>query len=216
MLECSAEERNRIQEAFVFDEIQIVVATVAFGMGIDKTNVRFVVHWDLPQHLEGYYQEIGRAGRDGLPAEALLLFGWEDVPRVRALIDAGENEERVAIEQHKLSAMVGFAQALSCRRRALLGYLGETMESDCGNCDVCLDPPELYDATLDAQKALSCVRSLGERFGVGYVVDVLRGSENQRIAGLRHDRLSDARYWGRSECGCVAKPYAAADPPRLP
>ena len=185
-----AEERDRVQEAFIFDQIQIVVATVAFGMGIDKTNVRFVVHWDLPQHLEGYYQEIGRAGRDGLPAEALLLFGWEDVPRVRALIDAGGNEERVAVEQHKLAAMVGFAQALTCRRRVLLGYLGETTESDCGNCDVCLDPPELYDATEDAQKALSCVFRLGERFGVGHVVDVLRGSEKQRIIDLRHDRLS--------------------------
>jgi ATP-dependent DNA helicase RecQ len=185
-----AEERKRVQEAFIFDQIQIVVATVAFGMGIDKTNVRFVVHWDLPQHLEGYYQEIGRSGRDGLPAEALLLFGWEDVPRVRALIEAGENEERVAVEQHKLSAMVGFTQALSCRRRVLLGYLGEWMEADCGNCDVCMEPPELYDATEDAQKALSCVYRLGGRFGAGHVVDVLRGSEKQRIFDLGHDRLS--------------------------
>ena len=185
-----AEERERVQEAFIFDQIQIVVATVAFGMGIDKTNVRFVVHWDLPQHLEGYYQEIGRSGRDGLPAEALLLFGWEDVPRVRALIENGENEARVAVEQHKFGAMVGFTQALSCRRRVLLGYLGERMDCNCGNCDVCLDPPELYDATEDAQKALSCVYRLGGRFGVGHVVDVLRGSAKQRIADLRHDRLS--------------------------
>jgi len=185
-----AAERERVQEAFIFDQIQIVAATVAFGMGIDKTNVRFVVHWDLPQHLEGYYQEIGRSGRDGLPAEALLLFGWEDVPRVRALIEMGENEERVAVEQHKFGAMVGFTQSLSCRRRVLLGYLGERMESDCGNCDVCLDPPELYDATEDAQKALSCVYRLGGRFGVGHVVDVLRGSEKQRVIDLRHDRLS--------------------------
>ena len=185
-----AEERERVQEAFIFDQIQIVVATVAFGMGIDKTNVRFVVHWDLPQHLEGYYQEIGRSGRDGLPAEALLLFGWEDVPRVRALIEAGENQQRVAVEQHKLSAMVGFTQAVSCRRRVLLGYLGERMEDDCGNCDVCLDPPELYDATVDAQKALACVYRLGGRFGVGHVVDVLRGSQKERIIELGHDRLS--------------------------
>jgi ATP-dependent DNA helicase RecQ len=185
-----AEERARVQEAFIFDQIQIVVATVAFGMGIDKTNVRFVVHWDLPQHLEGYYQEIGRSGRDGLPAEALLLFGWEDVPRVRALIEAGENPERVAVEQHKLSAMVGFTQASSCRRRVLLGYLGERMEEDCGNCDVCLEPPELYDATVDAQKALSCVYRLGGRFGVGHVIDVLRGSQKERVFELGHDRLS--------------------------
>ena len=185
-----AEERDRVQEAFIFDQIRIVVATVAFGMGIDKTNVRFVVHWDLPQHLEGYYQEIGRSGRDGLPAEALLLFGWEDVPRVRALIDSGENEERVAIEQHKFGALLGFVQASTCRRRALLGYLGESMDSDCGNCDICLDPPELYDATEDARMALSCVYRVRERFGVGHVVDVLRGSKNQRVTDLRHDSLS--------------------------
>ena len=109
---------------------------------------------------------------------------------MRALIDTGENEQRVAVEQHKFGALVGFAQELTCRRRALLGYLGETMESDCGNCDVCLDPPELYDATEDARKALSCVYRLRERFGVGHVVDVLRGSKNQRIADLGHDRLS--------------------------
>ncbi len=191
----SAEERDAVQEAFIFDRIKIVVATVAFGMGIDKTNVRFVVHWDLPQHLEGYYQEIGRAGRDGLPASALMLFGWEDVARVRALIEKGGNERRVAVEQHKLGALVGFARELTCRRRALLGYLGETMEagdghSGCGNCDVCLDPPELYDATEDARKALSCVYRIGERFGVGHVVDVLRGSQSQRVAALGHERLS--------------------------
>jgi ATP-dependent DNA helicase RecQ len=185
-----AEERNEVQESFIFDQIRIVVATVAFGMGIDKTNVRFVVHWDLPQHLEGYYQEIGRAGRDGLPANALLLFGWEDVPRVRALIDSGENEGRVAVEQHKFNALVSFVEGLSCRRRALLGYLGEAMECDCGNCDICLDPPELYDASEDARKALSCVYRVGERFGLGHVIDVLRGSKNQRVLDLRHDRLS--------------------------
>jgi ATP-dependent DNA helicase RecQ len=186
----SAEERDEVQEAFIFDRIRIVVATVAFGMGIDKTNVRFVVHWDLPQNLEGYYQEIGRSGRDGLAAHALLLFGWEDVARVRALIEQGGNEQRVAVEHHKLGALVGFCQELNCRRRALLGYLGEQMAEDCGNCDVCLDPPELYDATEEAQKALSCVFRLRERFGVGHVVDVLRGSTNQRVLELRHDRLS--------------------------
>ncbi len=189
----SAEERERVQEQFLFDRIRIVVATVAFGMGIDKTNVRFVVHWDLPQTLEGYYQEIGRAGRDGLAADALLLFGWEDVVRVRSLIEGGNNDQRVAVEQHKLAAMVGFTQELTCRRRALLAYLGEVMDGGpggCGNCDACLNPPESYDATEDAQKALSCVFRLGERFGVGHVVDVLRGSKNQRIMDLGHDRLS--------------------------
>jgi ATP-dependent DNA helicase RecQ len=186
----SADERDRVQEDFLFDRITIVVATVAFGMGIDKTNVRFVVHWDLPQNLEGYYQEIGRAGRDGLSANALMLFGWEDLGRVRALIATGENEQRVAVVQHKLGALVGFAQELTCRRRALLGYLGEVMHSDCGNCDVCLTPPELYDATEDARKALSCVFRLRERFGAGHVIDVLRGSRNQRVLDLGHDGLS--------------------------
>ncbi len=188
-----AEERDRVQEAFLFDEISIVVATVAFGMGIDKTNVRFVVHWDLPQNLEGYYQEIGRAGRDGLAANALMLFGWDDLGRVRALIAMGENDQRVAVEQHKLGALVGFAQELTCRRRALLGYLGEAAPAGaagCGNCDVCLDPPTVYDATDDARKALSCVLRTGERFGVGHVVDVLRGSKNQRVVELGHDGLS--------------------------
>jgi ATP-dependent DNA helicase RecQ len=189
----SAEERDRVQEQFLFDKISIVVATVAFGMGIDKTNVRFVVHWDLPQNLEGYYQEIGRAGRDGLAANALMLFGWDDLGRVRALIAMGENDQRVAVEQHKLGALVGFAQELTCRRRALLGYLGEAAPAGaagCGNCDVCLSPPELYDATEDAQKALACVLRMGERFGVGHVVDVLRGSKNQRVIDLGHDGLS--------------------------
>jgi ATP-dependent DNA helicase RecQ len=140
--------------------------------------------------LEGYYQEIGRAGRDGLPAEALLLFGWEDVPRVRALIESAGETERSAVESHKLNAMVSFSQALMCRRRVMLGYLGETVEEDCGNCDVCLDPPEVYDATVHAQKALSCIYRLGGRFGMVHVIDVLRGSEKQRILDLRHDRLS--------------------------
>lgn len=185
-----AEERNRVQESFLFDETRIVVATVAFGMGIDKTNVRFVVHFDLPQHLEGYYQEIGRAGRDGLPAQAVLLFGWEDVPRVRALIDSGGNEARIAVEQHKFGSMVAFAEGLTCRRRALLAYLGEIMQCDCGNCDICLDPPTLYDATEDARKALSCVYRLGGRFGMGHVIEVLRGSKNRRVMELGHDKLS--------------------------
>ena len=212
-----AAERDRVQEEFLSDRLQIVVATVAFGMGIDKTNVRFVVHWDLPQHLEGYYQEIGRAGRDGMPAEALLLFGWGDVPRVRALIESGGSggeTERMAIESHKLSSVVSFTQALTCRRRVLLGYLGETVEQDCGNCDVCLDPPEFYDATVDAQKALSCVYRLGQRFGLTHVIDVLRGSEKQRIFDLRHEAV-DVRHRRRPVRGCVAEPAPSTDPPGI-
>ena len=183
-------ERQRVQEAFLRDDLQIVVATVAFGMGIDKPNVRFVVHYDLPKNIESYYQETGRAGRDGLPAEALLLFGYGDIAISRGLIEKGGNEEQNRIELHKLNAMVGFAEPLTCRRRVLLGYFGEKLEEDCGNCDICLNPPQRYDATVDAQKVLSCVYRVGQRFGMGHVVDVLRGSGNQRIQTLGHDRLS--------------------------
>ena len=183
-------ERQRVQEAFQKDDLQIVVATVAFGMGIDKPNVRFVVHYDLPRNVESYYQETGRAGRDGLPAEALLLFGYGDVAVARALIENGGNPEQVRIELHKLNAMVGFAEAQTCRRRVLLGYFGERLADDCGNCDVCLDPPQRFDATEEAQKALSCVYRVGQRFGAGHVIDVLRGSANERVSRLGHDRLS--------------------------
>lgn len=183
-------ERRRVQEAFLRDDLRVVVATVAFGMGIDKSNVRFVVHYDLPRNIESYYQETGRAGRDGLAAEALLLFGYGDVAIGRALIESGGNAEQIRIELHKLNAMVGFAEALTCRRRVLLGYFGEIPEMDCGNCDICLEPPERCDATEEARKALSCVYRVGQRFGVGHVVEVLRGTASQRIKTLGHDRLS--------------------------
>ncbi len=183
-------ERRRVQDAFSRDDLRVVVATVAFGMGIDKPNVRFVVHYDLPKNIESYYQETGRSGRDGLPAEALLLFGWGDVAVARGLIEKGGNPEQRRIELHKLSAMTGFAEPLTCRRRALLGYFGETLGEDCGNCDICLSPPERYDATEDARKALSCVFRVGQRFGLGHVVDVLRGADSERIRQLGHDRLS--------------------------
>ena len=183
-------ERSRVQEAFLRDDVRIVVATVAFGMGIDKPNVRFVVHYDVPKNIESYYQETGRAGRDGLPAEALLLFGYGDVAVARGIIETGGNGEQNRIELHKLNAMVGFAEARSCRRRVLLGYFGERLDDDCGNCDMCLSPPEQYDATEVARKALSCVFRVGQRFGMGHVIDVLRGSRGERVLQLGHDRLS--------------------------
>ena len=185
-----SEVRRDVQERFLRDDILIVVATVAFGMGIDKPNVRFVVHYDMPRHIEGYYQETGRAGRDGLPSEALLLFGTQDVVLARRMIDEVENEDRRRIESHKLQSMVGFAESLTCRRRVLLGYFGEHLDEDCGNCDVCLNPPERFDATDDARKALSCVYRVGQRFGVKHVVDVLRGADTDRIRHLRHTKLS--------------------------
>ncbi|MDX8389528.1 MAG: DNA helicase RecQ [Mariprofundaceae bacterium] len=183
-------ERMRVQEHFLRDELNVVVATVAFGMGIDKPNVRFVVHYDLPKNIEGYYQETGRAGRDGLASEALLLSGTQDMVMARRLISQSENEEQKRIEIHKLNAMISFSEASTCRRRVLLNYFSEKMEQQCGNCDICLDPPKSFDATEDARKALSCVYRLNQGFGVKYVIEVLRGSDNERIRSRRHDRLS--------------------------
>jgi ATP-dependent DNA helicase RecQ len=185
-----AQSRKDVQERFLRDDVSIVVATVAFGMGIDKPNVRFVVHYDLPRHLEGFYQETGRGGRDGLAAEALLLFGTQDVAMARYQIEQGNNEAQIRVETHKLNAMVGFAESLTCRRRVLLGYLGEVPEEDCGNCDICLDPPERFDATVSARKVLSCVYRVGQSFGAKHVVDVLRGADNERVRRFGHDRLS--------------------------
>jgi len=186
----AAVERASVQEDFLRDELQVVVATVAFGMGIDKPNVRFVVHYDLPKHIEGYYQETGRAGRDGMPADALLLFGAQDVVTARRLIDNNANAEQQRIEVHKLNAMVALAESVTCRRRVLLNYFGEQRAADCGNCDVCQDPPARFDATEAARKALSCVYRVGQRFGIAHVVAVLRGADNERIRSLGHDRLS--------------------------
>ena len=186
----SAETRKDVQERFIRDDILIVVATVAFGMGIDKPNVRFVVHYDLPRHMEGYYQETGRAGRDGLAADALLLFGMQDVATARYQMEQNGNETQRRIDMHKLNSMVGFAESLTCRRRVLLGYLGEQLETNCGNCDTCLDPPEQYDATEAARKVLSCVYRVGQSFGIRHVVDVLRGADNERIRKFNHENLT--------------------------
>jgi ATP-dependent DNA helicase RecQ len=185
-----AAERTRVHDEFLGDRVDIVVATIAFGMGIDKPDVRFVVHYDMPRSIEGYYQETGRAGRDGLPAFGHMLWSMQDVVQASRFVDEISDEDQRRVEAHKLNAMLGFADSVSCRRRALLGYFGEALAEDCGHCDVCDDPPETYDASTDAQKALSAVYRLGGRYGAGYVVDVLRGSANERIAGNGHDGLS--------------------------
>lgn len=185
-----AQHRVQTHEQFMRDEVDVVVATVAFGMGIDKPDVRFVVHYDLPKNIEGYYQETGRAGRDGLPSEALLLFGAQDMVMARRLVENSDNPQQKRIEIHKLNSMIAFAEALTCRRRVLLHYFGEELAEDCGNCDICAEPPECYDATEDAQKALSCVYRVGQRFGMRHVIEVLRGMDNERIRKLRHNQLS--------------------------
>ncbi|MES0371556.1 MAG: RecQ family ATP-dependent DNA helicase, partial [Mariprofundaceae bacterium] len=150
-----AAERIRVQDQFLRDEVHVVVATVAFGMGIDKPNVRFVVHYDIPKNIEGYYQETGRAGRDGLASEAFLLSGTQDMVTARRLIELSDNENQKRIEIHKLNAMISFSEATTCRRRVLLNYFDESVgDAGCGNCDICLDPPESFDGKEDARKAL--------------------------------------------------------------
>lgn len=191
----SAAERSENQELFLRDEIGIICATIAFGMGINKPNVRWVIHHDLPKNLEGYYQETGRAGRDGLPSDCLLLFSAGDAAKQTHFIDEITNAEERDAARAQLRRMVSFAEDPSCRWRRLLAYFGETMEGDsCGNCDNCLTPPESYDATLPAQKLLSCVFRIGQvtRFstGLNHVADVLTGSVNEKIQRWGHDRLS--------------------------
>ena len=181
--------RSQVQEGFQRDDLQIVVATVAFGMGINKPNVRFVVHFDIPRNIESYYQETGRAGRDGLPAEAMLLYDPADMAWLRRCLEEKAPGPLQDIERHKLNAMGAFAEAQTCRRLVLLNYFGEGRQQACGNCDVCLDPPRRYDGLVEAQKALSCIYRVGQRFGMGYVVEILRGANNQRIRDFQHDKL---------------------------
>ena len=183
-------QRESVQDAFLKDNIQVVVATVAFGMGINKSNVRFVVHFDIPRNIESYYQETGRAGRDGVSAEAVLFYDPADMAWLRRCLDEKPAGPQKDIEQHKLNAMGAFAQAQTCRRLVLLNYFGENRQTACGNCDICLDPPKQFDGLLEAQQALSCIYRVGQRFGLGYIVDVLRGSNNQRIREYGHDKLS--------------------------
>ena len=186
-----ARERANAQDEFLRVDGVVIVATIAFGMGIDKPDVRFVAHLDLPKSLEAYYQETGRAGRDGLPATAWMAYGLQDVITLRQMVDGSEADAaRKRLEMRKLDAMLGYCELTTCRRKTLLAYFGETLEEPCGNCDNCVEPPESWDATEAARQALSCVYRTGQRFGVAYVVDVLRGKEDERIRRFRHDRLS--------------------------
>jgi len=174
----SAEERSRIQEDFINDRTPIIVATIAFGMGIDKSNVRWVIHYNMPKNIEGYYQEIGRGGRDGLPAHGLMFYSFADVVMLRKFAEGTATE---AFQLAKLERMQQFAEALSCRRKALLNYFGEHITQDCGNCDICKSPPQYIEGTVIAQKVCSAVVRLQEKEAMGMVIDVLRGSRNAQV-----------------------------------
>ena len=197
--------RSRHQDAFLAEEGLVLVATVAFGMGIDKPDVRFVVHLDLPGSLEAFYQETGRAGRDGLPAETLLLYGMQDLVLRRGMIEQGGSPPEVKrIERGKLDALLGVCETTACRRQAILAHFGETMTEPCGNCDSCLAPSETWDATTAARKALSAMLRTGQRFGAGHLTDVLLGVATEKITRFGHDKLPtfgvgkelDRKAWG--------------------
>jgi ATP-dependent DNA helicase RecQ len=180
------EERSKIQEDFTNDRTQIICATIAFGMGIDKSNIRWVIHYNLPKNMEGYYQEIGRSGRDGLPAETLLFYSYADVIQLKKFAENSGNKE---VQLSKLERIQQYTEALSCRRKILLSYFGELVEKDCGNCDVCKNPPTFFDGTVLAQKILSAIYRLQEKEALGTVVDFLRGSQNAAIYDKQYQYL---------------------------
>lgn len=217
----AAEQRARHQERFLREDGVIIVATIAFGMGIDKPDVRFVAHMDLPKSLEAYYQETGRAGRDGKPSTAWMVYGLQDVIKLRQMLEASQgNDQFKRVERQKLDAMLGLCEVTECRRQVLLRYFGDNPEQSCGNCDTCLNPPETWDGTVAVQKALSCVYRTGQRFGVNYIIDVLRGSENERILQSGHQAIStygigadlSAADWKSVFRQLVANGYLRADP----
>ncbi|MDT0678076.1 DNA helicase RecQ [Autumnicola musiva] len=180
------EERSAIQDAFINDEKQIICATIAFGMGIDKSNIRWVIHYNMPKNMEGYYQEIGRAGRDGLPSDTLLFHSYADVVQLQKFASNAANEE---VQLAKLERMKQYSEALTCRRKILLNYFGELKHEDCGNCDICKNPPKFFDGTIIAQKALSCIFRLKGNEPVTTVIDVLRGSQNEAVLSKNYQSL---------------------------
>jgi ATP-dependent DNA helicase RecQ len=215
-----AAARAANQRRFLREDGVVMVATIAFGMGIDKPDVRFVAHLDLPKSVEGYYQETGRAGRDGEAADAWLCYGLGDVVTLQKMIDASEaGDERRWLERRKLDALLAWCEATECRRRLLLAGFGEDYPHDCGNCDNCLEPVEAWDATVAAQKALSCVYRSGQRFGAAHLTDILRGEHNARVESFGHDQLStfgvgadlDARQWKGVFRQLIALGLLAAD-----
>lgn len=215
----SHKERREVQTLFRYDRIDIVVATIAFGMGIDKPNVRFVVHHDLPKNIEGYYQETGRAGRDGLPAQALLLYNAADSARLRAWIINNPLAEQRRVETNKLNHMLAFAEASHCRRQILLRYFDELCDTECHYCDVCDNPPITADATEDAQKFLSCIYRLQQNYGLTHTIDVLRGSSADKIKQCGHEKIStfgigkdkSAHYWKHLAWQLIHKEYCVQD-----
>ncbi|MDT8438886.1 MAG: DNA helicase RecQ [Wenzhouxiangellaceae bacterium] len=186
-----AEQRQAHQDTFIGEDGIIICATIAFGMGIDKPDVRFVAHLDLPKSIEAYYQETGRAGRDGLPADAWMVYSLADIMQIRQLMAASTaSDAHQRLERERLEALLAYCEHAGCRRPPLLGYFNEHHPGDCGNCDNCLEPPATWDATEPARMALSCIYRTGQRFGAGHVIDVLRGADTERITSLGHDRLS--------------------------
>ncbi|MDG2538136.1 DNA helicase RecQ [Dyella jiangningensis] len=186
-----AATRHAHQRRFLREDGLVMVATVAFGMGIDKPDVRFVAHLDLPRSMEGYYQETGRSGRDSLPADAWMIYGLSDVVTMSQMIAQSESaDDRKRVERQKLELLLAYAEATECRRELLLAAFGETFHGPCGRCDNCIEPPKTWDATVPAQKALSAVYRSGQRFGSGHVISILRGEDSSRMSELGHDRLS--------------------------